>query len=332
MKLKTKPAKKAPRAGGKFSDVVRLIKSKKSFLLTTHVSPDGDGLGAQSALYVALKKLGKKVLVVNHDPLPRRFSYLPFTADYRVSDNIPPHDVCFVLDAGSFSRIRDGVKRSEFGTLVNIDHHYSNDKYGDFNLVMPDAAATGEIVYQLIQAMKVKIDQGIAESVYTSIITDTGRFRYSNTNSHIFRMAAELLEAGADGSKVSESVFGDVTREAMELTHLALGTIQTFNEGKIGTMTLTMSDFKKSGALDEDTDNLINLVRNLDTVKIAIFLKEVPGGQVKISLRSKNKVNVADVAKLFGGGGHAYAAGAVMPGPLQDAFQKVLTACQATLK
>jgi len=197
---------------------------------------------------------------------------------------------------------------------------------------MPDAAATGEIVYQLIQAMKVKIDQGIAESVYTSIITDTGRFRYSNTNSHIFRMAAELLEAGADGSKVSESVFGDVTREAMELTHLALGTIQTFNEGKIGTMTLTMSDFKKSGALDEDTDNLINLVRNLDTVKIAIFLKEVPGGQVKISLRSKNKVNVADVAKLFGGGGHAYAAGAVMPGPLQDAFQKVLTACQATLK
>jgi phosphoesterase RecJ-like protein len=312
--------------------VVRLIKSKQSFLITTHVNPDGDGLGAESALFLALKKMGKKVQVVNHDPMPKRFGYLAYTPFYKISDSIPEHDVCFVLDAGDFSRIREGVQRKEFGTLVNIDHHYSNNHYGDFNLVMPEAAATGEVVYRLIQALKVKIDKGIAEGVYTSLVTDTGRFRYSNTNSRIFRLAAELEEAGADISNISEHIFGDTSREAMELNRLALATIQTYENGTIGSMSLTQVDFRKSGASDDDTENLINVVRNLDTVKIAIFLKERPDGQVKISLRSKNGTNVAEIARLFNGGGHAYAAGAVLPGPLDKALKDVLKPCQAALK
>ncbi len=334
MKLKTRsaPQKSRKAKSDPFQDVVKLIKAKRSFVITTHVNPDGDGLGAQSALYLALKKLGKKVQIVNHDRLPHRFSYLGFTPHYQVSDRIPEHEVCFVLDAGSFSRIREGVKREEFATLVNIDHHYSNDKYGDHNLVMPEAAATGEIVYQLIQAMKVKIDKGIAEAVYTSIVTDTGRFRYPNTTPHIFRLAAELEELGADTAKVSESIFGDITKEAMELTRRALATIQTHRNGTIGTMTLNQEDFLKSGAEDEDTENLINLVRNLNTVQIAAFLKEMPDKRVKISLRSKNGVNVADIAKRFNGGGHAYAAGAVMPGPLDKALPQVLQACQEAFK
>ena len=331
MKLKTKTPVRRPKAKDSLAGVVKLIRSKKTFLLTTHVNPDGDGLGAQAALYVALRKMGKKVLVVNHDALPHRFHYLASTPAYEVSDRIPPHDVCFVLDAGNFTRIREGVKRGEFGVLVNIDHHYSNDRYGDYNLVVPEAAATGEVVFGLIKALKVKVDKGIAEGIYTSIITDTGRFRYPSTTPRIFKMAAELLEAGADGPKVSESVFGDITREAMELTHLALGTIQTHNEGRIGTMTLTQADFKRSGALDEDTENLINLVRNLNTVQVAAFLKEMPDGRVKISLRSKTSANVASIAACFGGGGHAYAAGAVMPGPLDKALARVLSACQQAL-
>jgi bifunctional oligoribonuclease and PAP phosphatase NrnA len=331
MKLKTKTRAKGRAAKSPLADVVRLIRSKKTFLLTTHVNPDGDGLGAQAALYVALKRMGKRVFVVNHDALPHRFNYLASASVYEVSDRIPPHDVCFVLDAGNFTRIREGVKREEFGILVNIDHHFSNDHYGDYNLVFPEAAATGEVVFRLIRALKVKVEKGIAEGIYTSIITDTGRFRYPSTTPRIFKLAAELLEAGADGPKVSESVFGDITREAMELTHMALGTIRTHNGGRIGTMTLTQADFKRSGALDEDTENLINLVRNLNTVEIAAFLKEMPDGRVKISLRSKTRANVAEIAALFGGGGHAYAAGAVMPGPLEDALARVLYACQEKL-
>ena len=334
MKLKTKKAVKvsAKHKADPFKEVVRLIKSHQSFLITTHVTPDGDGLGAESALFLALRKLGKKVQVVNHDPMPHRFGYLTFAPHYRASDNIPPHEVCFVLDAGDFSRIREGVKREEFGTLVNIDHHYSNDHYGDYNLVMPEAAATGEVVYRLIRALKVKVDKGIAEGVYTSIVTDTGRFRYANTTPRIFRLAAELEEAGADISRISEHIFGDTSREAMELNRLALATIQVSDNGSIGSMTLTRGDFLKSGASDDDTENLINVVRNLDTVKIAIFLKERPDGQIKLSLRSKNGVNVAEVAKLFHGGGHSYASGAVLSGPLEKALQEVLKACQAALR
>jgi phosphoesterase RecJ-like protein len=333
-KLKTKIAVKAPSKSkaDPFKDVVKLIKAHQSFLITTHVNPDGDGLGAESALFLALRKLGKKVQVVNHDPLPKRFSYLAFTPHCQTSDNIPPHEVCFVLDAGDFTRIREGVRREEFGILVNIDHHYSNDHYGDFNLVMPQAAATGEVVYNLIKALKVRLDKGIAEGVYTSIVTDTGRFRYSNTTPHIFRLAAELEEAGADISHISEHIFGDISREAMELNRLALGTVQVSVDGAIGSMTLTRGDFLKSGASDDDTENLINVVRNLDTVKIAVFLKERPDGQVKLSLRSKNGINVAEVAKHFHGGGHAYASGAVLPGPLDRALQAVLKACQNALK
>jgi phosphoesterase RecJ-like protein len=331
-KLKTKKAPAAPKtAKNDFQAVVKLIKAHKSFLVTTHVNPDGDGLGAESALFAALKKMGKKVQVVNHDPLPPRFKYLAFTPHYRTSDVIPPHEVCFVLDAGDFTRIRENVRRDEFKTLVNIDHHYSNNRYGDYNLVFPEAAATGEVVYQLIKALKVKLDKPIAEGIFTSIVTDTGRFRYPNTTPRIFRLAAELEEAGADTSRVSEHIFGDITREAMELTRLAMATIQTHREGSIASMTLNQSDFRSSGATDDDTENLINLVRNLDTVKIAIFLKERPDGLVKISLRSKNHVNVAEVAKRFGGGGHAYAAGAVTQGPLQKALPAVVAACQDAL-
>lgn len=334
MKLKTRPIPKASRKrpAGKFDEVVKLIRSRQSFLVTTHVNPDGDGLGAESALYLALKKLGKKVRVVNHDPLPQRFTYLPFTAAYETSDKLPPHEVCFVVDAGNFGRIREGVRREEFATLVNIDHHYSNDGYGDYNLVFPEASATGEVVYRLLQALKVKVDKGIAESIYTSIVTDTGRFRYSNTTPQVLRLAADLAEAGADISHVSEHIFGDISKEAMELTRLALATVKATDGGAIASMVLTQSDFLKSGASDDDTENLINLVRNLDTVKIAIFLKERADGQIKLSLRSKNGVNVAQIAGKFKGGGHAYAAGATLAGPLEKALREVLPACRAALR
>jgi phosphoesterase RecJ-like protein len=338
MKLKAKAALKASskappkRKQDSYAEVAKLIKAHKSFLITTHVNPDGDGLGAESALFTALRKLGKKVQVVNHDPLPYKFDFLAFAPFYQTSDHIPEHEVCLALDAGDFTRIREGVKRSEFATLVNIDHHYSNDHYGNYNLVVPEAAATGEVVYELIKALKVKVNKDIAEGIYTSIVTDTGRFRYPSTTPRIFRLAADLEEAGADISKISESIFGDISKEALELTRLALASIQTTDGGAIGCMTLTQGDFIKSKASDDDTENLINLVRNLDTVQIAAFLKERHDGRIKLSLRSKNGINVSDVAKIFGGGGHSYAAGAVMEGPLDRALKAVLTACHSALK
>jgi phosphoesterase RecJ-like protein len=314
-------------------DVARLIRSKKTFVLTTHVNPDGDGLGAQSALYVALKRLGKKVHIVNHDPLPPRYFFLPFADAYRQSDKIPAHDVCVVMDAGDFTRIREGVRREEFKILVNIDHHYSNNYYGDYNLVMPKVAATGEVVYRLIQQLKVKIDKPITESIYVSLVTDTGGFRNSNTTPDALRLAAELMEKGANASEVNRKIFSGISKEAMELNRISLGKIKLYDAGQIGTMTLSQLDLKKTGAVDDDTENLVNQIGKIDTVKISAFLKERTDGRVKLSLRSgSEKVNAANIAKHFQGGGHAYAAGAVLAGPLKTALENVLKVCKKFLK
>lgn len=331
--MKIEVLKNRHHASNRMEDVARLIRSKKTFVLTTHVNPDGDGLGAESALYVALKRLGKKVYVVNHDPLPSRYFFLPFVTAYRQSDKIPPHDVCIVMDAGDFTRIREGVRREELGVLVNIDHHYSNNHYGDYNLVMPKVAATGEVVYRLIQQLKVKIDKPIAESIYVSLVTDTGGFRNSNTTPEALRLAAELMENGADGYEVNRKIFSGISKEAMELNRISLGKIKLYDAGKIGTMTLSRSDFKKTGAVDDDTENLINQIGKIDTVKISAFLKERADGKIKLSLRSGDeKVNVAKIAKCFHGGGHTYAAGAVLAGPLKTALQNVLKVCKKSLK
>ncbi len=313
--------------------IARLVRRNNLFLLTTHENPDGDGLGAQSALYVALKKLGKKVKVVNHDVLPQKFDYLAFKNAYQKSDIVPDHQVCFVMDAGDFTRIREGVKRVEFKTLVNVDHHYSNNLYGDYNLVLPKAAATGEVIYYLIKALGVKIDAAIAESVYTSLVTDTGGFRYRNTTPQVLRLAAELVEAGADAQKVCDRIFAGVTSEAMELTRISLGKTHLYDHGTIGTMTLTQADLKKSHATDDDTENLINFVRKINTVKVSVFLKQRSDGRLKLSLRSRSpKVNVAEIAKCFGGGGHSYAAGALLSGSLDGALKKVVSVCRRFLK
>jgi len=334
MKAKTKKTEKKTRPALKsaWGTVLDLVEKNRVFLLTTHVNPDGDGLGAESALYCALKNLGKKVLVVNHDPLPPRFSYLPFASVYRTSDSMPPHDVCFVMDAGVFSRIRDGVRREEFKTLINIDHHYSNDHYGDVNLVDPGACSTGEIVFHLIKALGVPLDKGIAESVYTSLATDTGGFRYSNTTPQVLRAAAELMEAGADGAKISEKIFSGVSPEALEMVRVALASVETHENGRIGAIQLSHRELVASGATDEDSENLVNFVRKMEGVQIAVFLKERPDGQIKISLRSKTDANVALVAKSFGGGGHSYAAGAVIPGTMASVLKAVLKSCRAVLK
>ncbi|HXL73514.1 MAG TPA: bifunctional oligoribonuclease/PAP phosphatase NrnA [bacterium] len=331
--MKTKVLKPPHHTSNRMQDVARLIRSQKTFVLTTHVNPDGDGLGAQSALYVALKRLGKKVYVVNHDPLPPRYFFLPFATAYLQSDKIPPHDVCIVMDAGDFTRIREGAQRREFGILVNIDHHYSNNYYGDYNLVMPKVAATGEVVYRLIQQLKVKIDKPISESIYVSLVTDTGGFRNSNTTPDALRLAAELMEKGTDGAEVNRKIFSGISKEAMELNRISLGKIKLYDAGQIGTMTLSQSDLKKTGAVEDDTENLVNQIGKIDTVKISAFLKERTDGKIKLSLRSgTEKVNAANIAKHFQGGGHAYAAGAVLAGPLKTALENVLKVCKKFLK
>ncbi len=312
--------------------IAKLLLKEDDFLVTTHVDPDGDGLGSQSAMVLALKKLGKKVISINHSALPRRYRFLPYASLYQTGDNIPKHRVCLTVDVGDFQRIRENARREEFGYLVNIDHHISNTLFGDLNWVEPQACATGEMVYRLLRAMPVTLDREILNSLYTAILADTGRFQYANTTAAVLRMAAEMEEAGADVRGVSQSLFASETEAALRVLRIGLGNLKTHLDGRIGTMTLSRAELKESGATEDDTENLINFVRKVDTVVVSFFLRERADGRLKLSLRSKNSIDVSKIAWMFGGGGHPYAAGAVLKGPMDQALQIVLEACQQALQ
>jgi phosphoesterase RecJ-like protein len=303
---------------------VQWIREKDDFLLTTHSHPDGDGLGSQAALYLALRHLGKKVRMVNADTVPRCYRWLPCTDSVEVSSQIPPHQACIIVDVGELHRVREGAKREEFGPLLNIDHHSSGTPFGDVNWVDPTAAATGEMIYRLVRELGVPIDKPIAESLYTTIVTDTGGFRYSNTTAHVMRLAAELMDAGADAHAVCERVFSHIPRAAFEMVRLSLATLRTHLDGRVGLMTLSHADFLRSGAKDEDTDGLVNYARKLDGVEVAVFLKERGDGYIRVSFRSRNGLDVGKVAAGLGGGGHKYASGATVQGALEETADRVV--------
>jgi phosphoesterase RecJ-like protein len=224
------------------------------------------------------------------------------------------------------------LRRDEFKLILNIDHHPSNTMFGDLNWVDPQAPAAGEMVYRLIKALGVQVDRDIAESVYTSLVTDTGGFKYTNTTPDTFRLAAELMEAGADVYRVCNRVFADVSMPALELLRLALAKLSTRENGLIGVLTLTQEDFKTSGAKEEDAENLVDFVRKLSGVEVAIFIKERPDGRLRLSLRSRNGLDVAALAAQFEGGGHKYASGAVLDGPMEQAVERVVEAIARMLK
>ena len=305
-------------------EAAKWIREKDDFLLVTHVHPDGDGLGAQSALYLALKRMGKKVRVANRDPLPRCYHWLPFSESVETTDIVPPHEVCVTLDAGDLNRLRDGAKRSDYRLILNIDHHVSNARFGDLNWIDTASPATGEMVYRLLRAIGTEVDRDIAESIYTSLVTDTGAFKYSNTTPQCHRLAAELMEAGARVPLLCDRIFASVTPSALQLLRISLGKLATVEGGRIGVMTLSQADMQKTGATDEDTENLVDFVRKMAGVEVAIFLKERPDGRYRLSLRSRNAADVSAVAAAFDGGGHRHAAGAVVDGPMEEAVRRVV--------
>jgi phosphoesterase RecJ-like protein len=307
------------------AQVAQWIRGKDHFLLATHSRPDGDALGSQCALYLALRYLGKSVRVVNHDPVPRCYRWLPFCDAVEVSDLLPPHEACIVVDVGDLNRIREGTRREDYAALLNIDHHSSGTPFGDLNWVDPTAAATGELIYRLIRELGVPVDKPIAEAVYTTLVTDTGGFRYSNTTSRVLRLAADLMDAGADASLICDHIFSNMPRNAFELVRLSLATLQTRLDGRVGIMMLSHDDFLKSNAKDEDTDGLVNYVRKLDGVEVGIFLKEYADSSIRASFRSRNGLDVGALAARLGGGGHKYASGVTLKGPLEAALDGVMT-------
>ena len=313
--------------------IASVIRESQVFLITTHVRLDGDAVGSELALADVLRNMGKEVTVYNQDETPAMFTFLPGEAAILHEFERERHyDAVFFLDCSDSDRAGDNAALLEgAGLVINIDHHVSNDGFAAVSLVDPTASSTGELLYRLFVHMNVPVTAAVATNLYTAIVTDTGSFRYANTTGDTLRVAAELMEAGADFLSVVENVYEKTPYARMKILGLALETLDVTDNGSIGTMTVTRRMIKEVQAKPEHTEGIVEMIRSIDGVRVAAFFQETEADRFKVSLRSKGDVNVESVARRFGGGGHVNAAACRMAGRLPDVKAQLIDAARSAL-
>ena len=314
-------------------EMVEVLRKAPKVALFSHVSPDGDCIGSMLAIGLALEKMGKEVSFYNPDLLP---SYLTFlSGSSRISQQLPypqPQTLMFVdcTDLGRVKLSRSEI--SEEGTVLNLDHHISNDLFGHLNWVDAQASSCGELAFALIDKLGVKIDNDIATNLYTAIVMDTGCFQYSNTSAKTHRLTADLLDIGIDLSFIHHHIFNQNPLAQSKLLQYALNGLEIHAEGQLAIMMLHLEDFQESGALQEMSEGLVNHARSIAGVEVAVMLKEVRPQEIKGSLRSNRWLNVNKIAAQFDGGGHQRAAGCTLRIPMEEAKQCMITAIEEALR
>ena len=316
-----------------FEQIGRALHEHQRFAVLSHVRPDGDALGSQLALGLSLKQLGKDVRVWNEEGMLEKYSFLP-SANLLSKPPAQPEqvDVVIALDTAIQNRLGATLAAIRSATLwINIDHHPSNPGYGDIVYIDPKSPATGQILFELMKSEKFPIDPAIAENLYVAISTDTGSFQYPNTTARTFEIAAELVRAGVDVGRVSRLTYENYPRRRVELLRDLLGTVRFDANDRIASFSLSLATAKKLGVLPEDNEGLIDHLRAIRGVIVAIFFEELDG-KVRVSMRSKSeKANVCSICEKFGGGGHVLAAGARVRGTLAEVEQKILEEARGVL-
>lgn len=311
------------------------IRNADTIAILCHVNPDGDALGSLLGLGLALEAAfpNKRVAMLAQDGVPYIYRFLP--GSDRISKSAPdfPLDLAIVVDSGDVKRVGDSLLPvvSAAKTLLDIDHHVGEGEFGAVRLVDSRAAATAELIYDLINELGLTITPGIAACLFTGVITDTGSFRFMNVTPRTLRVAAALIEAGASPSLIAENVFDNRPYAATKLLGLALSTLSSNSDGRICWAVIPRSSFETAEATDQDTEGFINMIRSVRGVEVAMLFREVEVGKVRISLRSTEKVDVSVIANRFGGGGHRMASGCSYTGSLNDAVAALRAASEAAL-
>lgn len=306
---------------------LEVLRAGRRFLLTGHVRPDGDCLGAQAALARVLERMGKEVWILNPDPLQEQFDYLARAVRYRTFEGgaLPAHDVVVFLDFCEIDRcgpLADPLRAASSKKMI-IDHHlFHGEPWWDEAFVDPKAAATGLLVRRIAGHLGVPLDVHAANGVFTSLVSDTGWFKYSNTDRETFETAAEMAELGVDPSAIYRSLYQRNSREQPRAIARVLSRLEYFDDGKIAVVDLPLAQGGESDL--SDSDEVLDLLRAVKTVEVVLFVRETKDGVCKLSARSKGERNVNTLAREFGGGGHAKASGATLPGPLAEARQKLI--------
>lgn len=305
--------------------IAAVIRKGRRFLVAAHVNPDGDTLGSALALGLGLKGLRKKVRIYNRDPVPYSLEFLPESREVANEwASGGPYDATFLVDCADFSRVGDDFsRRPEMGSVIVLDHHARSGREGDLNFVDVAAASSGMVVFKVLKAVGARVTPEIAENVYVTLVSDTGNFRYANTTPEVLRLAYELVRSGVRPEQISRSLYETAPPEKMKLLARVLETLELYEDGRIGVVTLTRATLRETGGTLEMAEDFVEYPRSLKTVEAAVFLKETDEG-CKVSLRSKEFVDVAEVAARLGGGGHVRAAGCTFSGGLEEAKRQVL--------
>ncbi|MFA6430956.1 MAG: bifunctional oligoribonuclease/PAP phosphatase NrnA [Candidatus Margulisiibacteriota bacterium] len=304
--------------------IKELLKTAKTILVASHVDPDGDSIGSMLAIGLFMEKQGKNATLFSADGVPKVYRFL--SGSEKVVKNIPTgkiFDIAFVIDSSDISRIGSNVELRDIAkTIVNIDHHPDNTNFGDINCVKP-TSSTAEIIFGCIKEFMPVIDKGIAENLYTAIITDTGNFRYENTSKTTMLIAAELLETGISTHEITSRIYDVKSIPSVKICAMSLLNLKFAAENKIAWTIVDKKMLTDAGARIEDTIGIVDIIRSIDGVEVAILFRE-ENGRVKVNLRSKNKANVSEIAKRFGGGGHHKASGIAMDDSISQAEKLVI--------
>jgi bifunctional oligoribonuclease and PAP phosphatase NrnA len=300
------------------------IRARQRFIISSHARPDGDSIGSSLALAFALRELGKEAVVVHSDPAPGPLLQFPGVAEIRVAPEVgaelADYDAVVVLECGDLQRT--GVAGLDRFFVINIDHHPGNTGYGQLTWFDPAAAACGEMVYDLVQALGAPITVEVATHVYLAILTDTGSFHYSNITPRTFEICSETIDAGVDPVKVARDVYDSNNMGRLKLFGAVLSAMQIDPTGRVAIVYLDHEMARAAGGTYEDTEGLINLPLTVKEILSVIFFKQIEGEEYRVSMRSKGDIDIGSIAKEFGGGGHKNAAGCTVTGAI-DALQKM---------
>jgi phosphoesterase RecJ-like protein len=317
---------------GDLPAVCRTFREMDRFLIACHENPEGDAIGSELALALALRKMGKTATVLNADPVPGNLRFLPGADTVVFREDGAKYEVAVVVDCGSIERTgRVGGELAKCPVMVNIDHHRTNGERGGLALVDPDAAATGLLIHRVLTAMGLEIDHDVAVNIYVAVLTDTGSFHYGNSSPEAFLVAGEMVRRGVDPWAVAEQVYETQSAMRLRLLGRVLDSLEISVGGKVASITTMRADLAEFRSGKDALEGFINYPRSIAGTEVAVSFREESGGVFRVSFRSKGRVDVSVVATRFGGGGHRNAAGCTVSGTLQEVKRKVFESLEAAL-
>ena len=312
-----------------FAEIASALRGARRIGCVSHVRPDGDALGSLLGFALSMELAGKEVIPLSQDGVPWHLAFLPGADKVQKPDGrVLDIDVAVALDTATHDRVGKECMTalSAAALLINIDHHGSNPRYGSLNYVDSTAPAVGEIVFDLLKTEGFPMNDAVRQNLFAAISTDTGSFQYSSTTAHTLEVVAEMMRAGLDTARLSNLLYHQNPMRRVELLRTLLNEMQFRADNRIACWNYTQATKQRIGVLPGDTEGLIDTLRSIDTVISAVIFEEQRDGNIRVSARSKDeRVNVANVCALFGGGGHRLAAGATLPGPIEAAADRYLT-------